>query len=189
MPQIHEPAALPGGYVFVPAALFLAAQDEAEFAGMLAHAMQHVSRRHGMQQGRATDNANRPVVYMGGWSGGCAETPAVPRGSLTLQRSNELEADFLAVQTMAHAGFDPMALVRYIERVQGRPDGTVSQADSPLPDRDQRLTTMRSAIEKLPAVEYAAAAGEFAAVQQEVRRLAAAPARSMTPPSLMRKAP
>jgi predicted Zn-dependent protease len=35
----HEPAALAGGYVFVLSGLFLAAQDEAEFAGMLAHAM------------------------------------------------------------------------------------------------------------------------------------------------------
>jgi hypothetical protein len=37
----HEPVALPGGYIFVPAALLLAAQDEAEFAGMLAHGMEH----------------------------------------------------------------------------------------------------------------------------------------------------
>lgn len=38
-PQAHEPIALPGGYTFVPAALFLAAQDEAEFPGILAQAI------------------------------------------------------------------------------------------------------------------------------------------------------
>jgi len=42
---LHEPLSLPGGYIFVPASLFLAAQDEAEFAGMLAHAMAHVADR------------------------------------------------------------------------------------------------------------------------------------------------
>jgi hypothetical protein len=36
-----EPAALPGGYIFVPAGLILAAKDEAELAGTLAHAMGH----------------------------------------------------------------------------------------------------------------------------------------------------
>src|SRR6185295_11797215 len=41
----HEPVAMPGGYIFVPAALFLAARDEAEFAGMLVHAMEHVTQR------------------------------------------------------------------------------------------------------------------------------------------------
>jgi len=49
-PAIHEPAALPGGYVFVPAALFIAAQDEAEFSGLLAHAMEHIAQRHGTRQ-------------------------------------------------------------------------------------------------------------------------------------------
>jgi hypothetical protein len=43
----HEPASLPGGYVFVPASLFVATHNEAEFAGMLAHAMEHVAERQG----------------------------------------------------------------------------------------------------------------------------------------------
>src|SRR5206468_770429 len=41
----HEPISLPGGYIFVSSSLILAAQDEAEFAGMLAHAMIHVAAR------------------------------------------------------------------------------------------------------------------------------------------------
>ncbi|HYK62969.1 MAG TPA: M48 family metalloprotease, partial [Bryobacteraceae bacterium] len=45
-----EPAALPGGYGFVPAGLILAAKDEAELAGTLAHAIAHVAARHGTRQ-------------------------------------------------------------------------------------------------------------------------------------------
>src|SRR4051794_1993768 len=41
--RTHEPVALPGGYVFVPAELLPAAESEAEFAGMLAHAIAHVA--------------------------------------------------------------------------------------------------------------------------------------------------
>ena len=43
----HEPAAIPGGSIFVSVDLILAAQDENEFAGMLAHAIGHIEARHG----------------------------------------------------------------------------------------------------------------------------------------------
>ena len=168
-PTTHEPAALPGGYVFVPSGLFLAAQDEAEFAGMLAHAM----------EGSVVDNSKTPLIFMGGFSGTCSEGQAIPLGLITSQKSRKLETDSLAVRTMAHAGYDPSALVRYIQRVQVRPA-----------ERDARLAAMLSAIEKLPSVEYAAAPpDEFAAAQQEVRRLSEPPVRAKTPPSLMRKRP
>jgi beta-barrel assembly-enhancing protease len=36
---LHEPLAIPGGYIFVPSNLLLTANDEAEFAGMLAQAI------------------------------------------------------------------------------------------------------------------------------------------------------
>jgi predicted Zn-dependent protease len=189
-PAIHEPAALPGGYVFVPAALFIAAQDEAEFSGMLAHAMEHIAQRHGTRQatrGTMVNYSSVPLIFMGG---GCSEGHAIPLAFMASQRSAELEADFLAVQTIARAGFDPRSLVQYLQRVQVRPEATISKAYSPLPDRDQRLVNILSAIEKLPTVDYAAAApAEFAAAQQELRSLAKPPVRPQHPPTLMRKTP
>src|SRR5262249_7330236 len=147
-PTVHEPVALPGGYVFVPAALFLAAQDEAEFAGMLAHTMEHVAERHGTRQatrGQLINYASVPLVFMGS-STGCASDVAVPLGYLNFQRDFERQADFLALRAMARAGFDPNALVRYIERVQPSPSTIVSTALSPLPARDQRIAIIMSAI-------------------------------------------
>ncbi|MBI1899348.1 MAG: M48 family metalloprotease [Acidobacteria bacterium] len=61
----HEPLSLPGGYIFVPASLVLAARDEAEFAGMLAHAMAHVAERHGTRQatrGQILNQASIPLI-------------------------------------------------------------------------------------------------------------------------------
>ena len=189
----HEPAVLPGSYVFVPSSLFLAAQDEAEFAGMLAHTMEHVTQRVGIREatrGSTIDHSSIPLIFMGGFSGNCSEGQAIPLGLSTSQKSNELEADSLAVRTMARAGFDPSALARYIQRVQVRPAGTMSNTYSPLPDRDQRLAAMLPVIEKLPLVDYAAApSDEFAAAQQEVRRLSEPQVRAKTPPSLTRKRP
>src|SRR5882672_10772550 len=65
--RTHEPFSFPGGYIFVPANLILAAQDDAEFAGMLAHAMAHVAERHGTRlatQGELANLNTIPIVYM-----------------------------------------------------------------------------------------------------------------------------
>ncbi len=157
---------------------------------MLAHAMEHIAQRHGTRQatqGVIRKDASIPLFFLGGWVGGCSDPLMIPLNFMELQRTAELEADFLAVQAVARAGFDPTALVRYIQRVQVRPGGPESTLPSPLPDLDQRLAKMSSAIEKLPPVNHAATtSSEFMAAQQEVRRLAP-PVRSRTPPSLMRK--
>jgi len=191
----HEPSTLPGGYVFVPSSLFLAAENEGEFAAMLAHAMEHIVRRHGMRefaQGTVapdsrllnTNSSSMPIVFMGGFRGICSG--AVPLAFRSSQRSNELKADSLAIQTLAHAGFDPGALVRYIERVQlpsAKMDGYAV-----LPPRDQRAAAILAAIGQLgPVVHAAGSPDDFAGVQHEVRVLSESPVRREEPPSLKRK--
>ena len=195
---IHEPATFPGGHVFVPEALYAAAQDEAEFAGMLAHAMAHVVEHHGGQQaprGERAYSADIPPVFMSGI--GCSSGLAFPAGGLAppggfikFQRTLESRADLLAVEAMTATGFDSNALVRYTERVQPQ----VSKARavySPLPPRAERVASMGAAISKLPPATYGASTtGEFEAVREEVRRLApAAPPASPDPPSLRGKRP
>jgi predicted Zn-dependent protease len=190
---IHEPAAFPGGYVFVPVALFAAAQDEAEFAGMLAHAMAHVVEHHGAEQARREElihSGGIPPTFMSGV--GCSSGLAVPAGGLAaptgflkIQRTLESKADLLAVQTMASTGFDPNALLRYTERVQPEV-ATTRAASSPLPLREDRIASMASAIARFsPGTYTASTPGEFEAVREEVRHLTppAAPARP-DPPSL-----
>lgn len=188
---VHEPAALPGGYVFVPTALFLAAQDEAEFAGMLAHAMAHIAARHGTRmatRSQISGTATIPLVFVGGWAGSCTGGATIPVGYLKFQRGFEQEADALALQTMARAGFDPNALVRYIERVQPPPSTTRPVVFSTIPPRDQRIAAMTSTVEGLSVTNYPApAGGEFAAAQEAVRRLI--PPNRSAPPSLRRKMP
>ena len=63
-----------------------------------------------------------PHVYMGGWTGSHADgSLAVPIGFLKFQRGFEREADLIAVQVMAKAGYDPAALIGYIDRTQVDP--------------------------------------------------------------------
>lgn len=69
---MHEPIAFPGGFIFVPARLILAAQDEDEFAGMLAHSIAHIAERHATRQATRSEITNMsttPLIYMGGWTG------------------------------------------------------------------------------------------------------------------------
>jgi len=190
----HEPIALPGGAVFIPAALFLAVNDEAEFAGMLAHAMEHVGLRHGTRQPKANESGSIPLVFMSGWFSR-REGQAFPFGYVGQLRSNELEADAAAAEALAHAGFDPAALVRYIERVRAASPaspGTSPTVLSPLPDRDQQIAALRAALARLPKSSYAEPGTEFAAVREEVVRLTARPEDSRptrNPPTLRRDRP
>jgi beta-barrel assembly-enhancing protease len=142
---LHEPVVFPGGYIFVPASLLLAAQNEAEMAGMLAHAMAHVAARH------ATREVTRGELAQ------IAQAP--PLAQAAFHRDDELEADLLAVNCMHAAGYDPQALASYIGRLQ--PAGNGDPA-SELPDRDLRITDIGNDIQRLSA-------NEFFRIQTEVR--------------------
>jgi len=117
-----EPMGLPGGVVFVPATFLLMAEDEAEVAAMMAHAMGHVALRHGFVSLRATKEGAIPLLFMGGWMGSHASaeerTALIPAGFLGSVRSNELEADRFGAELAGKAGYDAAALARYVQRVQ-----------------------------------------------------------------------
>lgn len=155
----RELTVLPGGYIFVSAGLFLAAESEAEFAGMLAHAMAHAAARHGT---RMATPGGPATVYLP--VHGIATT--VPLGYLSIVRGFEREADHLAVQSMAPAGYDPAALLRYFDRtlLAGSP-----KLPSPFPSRETRIADLQQAIAELPPREYSSGTGEFERIREQVR--------------------
>ena len=156
--RTHEPAALPGGFVFVSVDLISAAHDEAEFAGMLAHAMAHLAARSTAPL--PIHNGSVPLVFMGGWG----DSDVVPLSLLKVHRAAELDADHLAVQIMADAGYDPTALVRYIEHTQ--PAG--NQLWSALPPSAERIASLKQATGQLPTKSYSMSE-DFGRIQNAVR--------------------
>ena len=168
--QTHEPLSLPGGYIFVPASLIRTAADEAEIAGMLAHAMAHVT----LPLPRPS-NGMMPIIFMGGWQGlgpGTNDAP-VPVSLLKVHRENETRADALAIRAMSFSGYDPEALARYIARVQPPPEKPAT-IFATLPDRDTRITALRGAVAELPGRTYPTVdPAEFGRIQEQVRNAAA----------------
>jgi predicted Zn-dependent protease len=184
---IHEPIAFPGGYIFVPVRLILAAQDEDELAGMLAHSIAHIVARHGTRQatrGEIIKMPTIPLIYMGGWTGYAMRQGtgiAIPLGMLVFQRRLELESDTLAARLLSAAGYDPAALARYIEREQA-PDDTQPRRWSALPTRTQRLTAIQATIDSLPPRALEPRPG-LEGIQVEIRHLTP----SMKPPPSLAK--
>jgi beta-barrel assembly-enhancing protease len=186
-----EPASLPGGYIFVPAGLILAATSEAELAGTLAHAMSHILARHSARQatrGEIDQLATIPLIFMGsvGYGGTPGSGQLLPVGMLQFQRQNESEADLIAVNIASSAGYDPAGLAQYIRRVQQDPPPSQSIAFSPFPPRDQRVQEIEKAIQALPPQTYTAS-GDFARIQEEVRLALPPPSNTPTAkPTLQR---
>ena len=163
----HEPIVLPGGYIFLRASLFLRAEDEAEFASMVAHALGHVAKRHGLRtmSPQTTGASSIPLIFAD-WT----SSPSLPLVWMKAVRGYEIEADALAVQIASDAGYDPEALPRYIERVQlDRPE---HQKYSALPPVEERLGAVSEAIRSLSRRDsYKIGSADFTAARDEIRPL------------------
>jgi predicted Zn-dependent protease len=115
--------ALPGGFFYVDSGLILSADSEAELAGVMAHEIAHVAACHAVRsrtRGQLMDFASLPLMMLGGPIGYAAHE-ALSIGSpmmfMKFSREFESEADFLAVQYIYKAGYDPRALTAFFERL------------------------------------------------------------------------
>src|SRR5215831_215267 len=164
--------ALPGGFFYVNSGLILAADEEAELAGVMAHEIAHVAACHAArEQSRANlaQLATIPLIFVGGPIGYAAYEGAglaVPLTFLKFSRGFEAQADYLGVQYMYKAGYDPGAFISFFEKVQvqeKRKPGTISKAFSTHPQTPDRIERSQEEIAKiLPAKqEYLVSSSEF----------------------------
>lgn len=156
-----EPVSVAGGPIFLPLGLIASAPEEAVLAFQLAHAMAHIAARHATKWATRTELMQVQPTSMGG--------PAIPMGWLSFARAGEREADYLAVQTLMKAGYDPEAMADYLSQQPVQQQGSVSKVFSPHVPNKNRAAAIRAELEKLPPATYHAAAGGFA----EAKALAA----------------
>ena len=110
--------ALPGGFFYVNSGLILNADEEAELAGVMAHETAHVCAHHAAREMTRLNYAQLStipllIVLGGSWTGyGIYEAAqlAIPITFLQFSRDFEAQADYLGVQYMYRAGYDPQAL-------------------------------------------------------------------------------
>ena len=114
-----------------------------------------------------------------GWAGYAAMQGAnflIPMTFLKFSRDAEREADFLGLQYMYKAGYDPNAYVTFFERIQAdekRRPGTISKAFSTHPPSNERIENTQKEIAKiLPARnEYIVTSSEFDSVKSRLRNI------------------
>jgi len=176
--------ALPGGFFYVNSGLILRADEEAELAGVMGHEIAHVAARHGTKtatKGEIMQLATIPLILLGpgGWAGyGLYEglNLAIPMSYLKFTRDAEREADFLGLQYMYKAGYDPNAFVSFFEKIEAeerRHPGSIPKVFSthpPTPDRVQKAQEEITTI--LPARdEYVVTTSEFDLVKSRLRKI------------------
>jgi len=164
--------ALPGGFFYVNSGLILAADEEAELAGVMAHEIAHVCARHGMRQQTRANWAQIgtiPLIFVGGGIGyGIYEASglALPLTFMKFQRSFEAEADYLGLQYMYKTGYDPQAFVSFFEKLQAKEKkkpGTLAKAFASHPQTPDRIEASQKEIATiLPArAQYIVSTSEF----------------------------
>src|SRR5271163_1815613 len=176
--------ALPGGFFYVNSGLILRAQEEAELAGVMAHEISHVTARHGTRQatkGEIAQLATIPLMLFGpvGWAGYALYEGlniAIPLGFLKFSRDDEREADYLGLQYMYKAGYDPNAYITFFERIQAdekRRPGTIPKVFSTHPPTPERIERTQKEIARiLPAKqEYIVTTSEFDTVKARLRNV------------------
>jgi hypothetical protein len=164
--------ALPGGFFYVNSGLILAADNEAELAGVMAHEIAHVAARHTTRQLTRYQFANYmslPLIFVGGGIGLAAREAAgigIPMTFLKFSRSFEAEADYLGIQYMYKAGYDPNEFVNFFEKIQAqekKKPGSMAKVFTDHPQTPDRITKSQEEIATiLPAKDqYIETTSEF----------------------------
>lgn len=171
---INDPAvnafALPGGPIYIHSGLVEAATNEAQLAGVLAHEIAHVALRHGTSQASRGSLVQLPAVLAGaviGQGSVAAELGQLGLGfgvnSLLLRysRSAETEADALGARLMAAAGYDPVEMAVFFERLEEEDGARPPEFLSSHPSPGNRIEAVRAELQTFPAGEYGRSTGRF----------------------------
>jgi predicted Zn-dependent protease len=174
--------ALPGGFFFVNTGLILAADNEAELAGVMAHEIAHVAARHATKNETRSEIFNLlsiPLVFVGGPAGYAARQViqlAMPLSMLKFSRNAEREADTLGLEYQYASGYDPDEFVKFFEKLQlgeRQHKNFVARAFSTHPMTSDRIKRAQAEINKyLPdRREYIVDTSEFEQVKKRLERL------------------
>ncbi len=181
--------ALPGGFFYVNKGLVLAADNEAELAGVMAHEIAHVAARHALENQKKAELTQYAIlipaivfggglgqlIYQGGGFGALL-------GFMKFSRGAEEEADKLGVQYMYAAGYDPTAMATMFEKLEAKnkkKPGFISKLFATHPAPPERRAASLALAARFPErEEYVISSSEFQRVKARLMRLSNARATS-----------
>jgi predicted Zn-dependent protease len=179
--------ALPGGFFYVNKGLILAADNEAELAGVMAHETAHVAARHYAETQTKGMFAQIGLIagsiFLGGIPGMILQNTAgiaAGAGFAKFSRNDESEADRLGVQYLYAAGYDPTAMSTMFEKLESlnkKKPGFLARTFASHPQSIDRLEASKALVARFPEhEEYVLSTSEFQRVKNRLLRLSNAKA-------------
>ena len=170
--------AIPGGHTYVNTGLIKAAASETELAAVMAHEINHVVARHSTQQMTQQYGYNLIAGLLLGNQGELSKLAADmfgKAGGLYYSREMESQADFLGVETMSKAGYDPQGMVTFFKKLdaaEGSQPGKIAKYFSSHPETVERINAIQQEIAKLPPKSWVpGATPEFNSIKAKVQKL------------------
>ncbi len=177
---------LPGGPLFIDTGAIQAADNEAQLAGVIAHEMSHVVLRHMTNQASKRELVALPAVLAGALAGHnllgqLAQLGIVFTANsalLKFSRSDEEEADYNGAEMMADAGYNPIELARFFEKLEEKAGraGAIEEFLSDHPNPGNRIAAISDEVREMPRRTYVDdETGQLGHIRDIVRRMVAPP--------------
>ncbi len=172
--------ALPGGPMFINTGAIAAADNEAQLAGVMGHEMSHVILRHGTNQASKARMFEIPAALAGAVVGNGSMLGQLTQLGIGLgvnsvllgySRGAESEADALGTRLMSEAGYNPIELAHFFEKLQSQGGSRTLQFLSDHPNPGNREKAIEAEVRALPQREYGYETGEFQRAKAEVAKL------------------
>lgn len=174
--------ALPGGFLYVNTGVIMAADNEAQLAGVMAHEIAHVAARHtthNLSRGNLISLCTLPTLFVMGPVGLAlreATEIAMPMQTMKFSRDAEREADLLGMQYAYATGYDPAAIVAFFEKVEAqekKKKGFLSRAFDTHPMTADRVKRAQEEMNTMlpPKDDYVVSTNEFDDVKARLTAL------------------
>ncbi len=174
---------LPGGPLFINTGAIQAADNEAQLAGVMAHEMSHVVLRHMTNQATKRELVALPAVLAGAVAGHSLLGQLATLGIvftansalLKFSRTDEAEADYNGAEMMADAGYNPIEMARFFEKLEEKAGraGAIEQFLSDHPNPGNRIAAISDEVRDMPRRDYVDdETGQFVHIRDVVRKMA-----------------
>ena len=168
--------AQPGGPMFINTGLLKAVDNEAQLAGVMGHEMSHVILRHGTNQASKQNLIKLPALLGSQMAGGSMVGQLAQMGIglgansvlLKFSRTAESQADLMGSHLMAEAGYDPVQMARFFQKLNSEGGSRPLQFLSDHPNPDNRERAIEQEVSRMPQQRYGYQSGEFQKMKKAV---------------------